>query len=232
MSTENQESLEGYVILESLLSEALELGDDDRFYGDIGAPPLPSSPTLAEAAAIADAQEQLTAAEALDGSITATLAVEDDDPLLPGPVSTPQSVHDVARMILRRVAKETAVAPDAAVAVERVSLSEKEVEVAVERECPWAPGGVRQAPSQAVPVGRIWASAAIAMVSRRGWRERRRKEADTYAVSWQAAFATPKPERLLNRIVQIGTDPGDMVLDCFLGAGTTTAVAHKTGQSS
>lgn len=43
-------------------------------------------------------------------------------------------------------------------------------------------------------------------------------------------FATPKPERLLARIVEIATDPGDLVLDCFLGSGTTAAVAHKLGR--
>jgi adenine-specific DNA-methyltransferase len=43
-------------------------------------------------------------------------------------------------------------------------------------------------------------------------------------------FATPKPERLLSRIIQIATDPGDLVLDCFLGSGTTAAVAHKMGR--
>jgi len=40
-------------------------------------------------------------------------------------------------------------------------------------------------------------------------------------------FPTPKPERLIQRILQIGTNPGDIVLDCFLGSGTTAAVAHK-----
>ena len=40
-------------------------------------------------------------------------------------------------------------------------------------------------------------------------------------------FTTPKPERLIQRIVHIATDPGDLVLDCFLGSGTTAAVAHK-----
>lgn len=43
-------------------------------------------------------------------------------------------------------------------------------------------------------------------------------------------FATPKPERLLQRIIQIGTNPGDIVLDCFAGSGTTAAVAHKMGR--
>lgn len=41
------------------------------------------------------------------------------------------------------------------------------------------------------------------------------------------AFETPKPERLLHRIIHIATNPGDLVLDSFLGSGTTAAVAHK-----
>lgn len=40
-------------------------------------------------------------------------------------------------------------------------------------------------------------------------------------------FNTPKPERLIHRILQIATNPGDWVLDSFLGSGTTCAVAHK-----
>jgi len=44
------------------------------------------------------------------------------------------------------------------------------------------------------------------------------------------AFATPKPERLLERVIHIGSNPGDIVLDCFAGSGTTAAVAHKMGR--
>lgn len=44
------------------------------------------------------------------------------------------------------------------------------------------------------------------------------------------AFETPKPERLLGRIIHLASDPGDVVLDCFLGSGTTAAVAHKMGR--
>lgn len=40
-------------------------------------------------------------------------------------------------------------------------------------------------------------------------------------------FATPKPERLVERILTIATDYNDVVLDSFLGSGTTVAVAHK-----
>jgi DNA modification methylase len=44
------------------------------------------------------------------------------------------------------------------------------------------------------------------------------------------AFDTPKPERLLQRIISVSTSPGDLVLDCFAGSGTTAAVAHKMGR--
>jgi len=40
-------------------------------------------------------------------------------------------------------------------------------------------------------------------------------------------FETPKPERLIQRIIHLSTNPGDLVLDSFLGSGTTAAVAHK-----
>jgi hypothetical protein len=43
-------------------------------------------------------------------------------------------------------------------------------------------------------------------------------------------FATPKPEKLLQRIIHIATKKGDLVLDYHLGSGTTCAVAHKMGR--
>ena len=43
-------------------------------------------------------------------------------------------------------------------------------------------------------------------------------------------FATPKPEKLIYRILQISTKRGDLVLDSFLGSGTTAAVSHKIGR--
>jgi adenine-specific DNA-methyltransferase len=43
----------------------------------------------------------------------------------------------------------------------------------------------------------------------------------------ETPFSTPKPEALLRRIIQIGSNPGEIVLDCFAGSGTTAAVAHK-----
>jgi adenine-specific DNA-methyltransferase len=44
------------------------------------------------------------------------------------------------------------------------------------------------------------------------------------------AFGSPKPEFLLQRILHIATNPGDLLLDSFLGSGTTAAVAHKMGR--
>lgn len=44
------------------------------------------------------------------------------------------------------------------------------------------------------------------------------------------SFATPKPELLVERIIHIATNEGDLVLDSFLGSGTTAAVAHKMGR--
>lgn len=43
-------------------------------------------------------------------------------------------------------------------------------------------------------------------------------------------FATPKPERLIERVLTLATNPGDLILDSFLGSGTTAAVAHKMGR--
>jgi adenine-specific DNA-methyltransferase len=44
------------------------------------------------------------------------------------------------------------------------------------------------------------------------------------------SFGTPKPERLIQRVLHIATNPGDLVLDSCLGSGTTAAVAHKMGR--
>lgn len=46
----------------------------------------------------------------------------------------------------------------------------------------------------------------------------------------QGTFDTPKPEKLIQKILQISTSEGDIVLDSFAGSGTTGAVAHKMGR--
>ena len=50
------------------------------------------------------------------------------------------------------------------------------------------------------------------------------------AINPDDSFATPKPEKLLKRVLDIATLPGDLVLDSFAGSGTTGAVAHKLGR--
>lgn len=46
----------------------------------------------------------------------------------------------------------------------------------------------------------------------------------------EVPFATPKPERFVERVMQVSSNPGDIVIDCFAGSGTTAAVAHKMGR--
>jgi adenine-specific DNA-methyltransferase len=43
-------------------------------------------------------------------------------------------------------------------------------------------------------------------------------------------FSTPKPERLIQRVIHIGSNEGDVVLDFYAGSGTAAAVAHKMGR--
>ena len=50
---------------------------------------------------------------------------------------------------------------------------------------------------------------------------------ETVVLFSDEVFGTPKPERLIQRVLHVGSNPGDLVLDSFLGSGTTAAVAHK-----
>lgn len=51
-----------------------------------------------------------------------------------------------------------------------------------------------------------------------------------FGMASKEVFATPKPEGLMRRILDVATDEGDIVLDCFAGSGTTAAVAQKMGR--
>lgn len=53
---------------------------------------------------------------------------------------------------------------------------------------------------------------------------------EVLALFGDSGFITPKPEGLIQRVLQLATNPGDLVLDSFLGSGTTAAVAHKMGR--
>jgi adenine-specific DNA-methyltransferase len=50
------------------------------------------------------------------------------------------------------------------------------------------------------------------------------------ALNRSEPFPTPKPEKLLQRIIHLATNEGDIVVDSFAGSGTTGAVAHKMGR--
>ncbi len=62
-----------------------------------------------------------------------------------------------------------------------------------------------------------------------GHTDEAKKEANQIFGS-DVSFATPKPERLIQRVLSIASNPNDLVLDSFLGSGTTAAVAHKMGR--
>lgn len=50
---------------------------------------------------------------------------------------------------------------------------------------------------------------------------------ESKAINSESVFGTPKPEHLIERVLTLGSNEGDLVLDSFLGSGTTAAVAHK-----
>ena len=62
-----------------------------------------------------------------------------------------------------------------------------------------------------------------------GHTDESKKEANALFGS-DVSFGTAKPERLVQHVLHIATSPGDLVLDSFLGSGTTAAVAHKMGR--
>jgi adenine-specific DNA-methyltransferase len=72
-------------------------------------------------------------------------------------------------------------------------------------------------------LGSVWSPEDVGFV-RNGKEEVRR------IVDGGEPFATPKPERLLYRVIAVASDPGDVILDPFLGSGTTAAVAQKMGR--
>lgn len=53
---------------------------------------------------------------------------------------------------------------------------------------------------------------------------------ESRAFNQEDTFSTPKPEKLIRRIMHLATESGDLVLDSFAGSGTTGAVAHKMGR--
>ena len=85
---------------------------------------------------------------------------------------------------------------------------------------------------------KFWADAPVTVVPWTWWpyeetgenREATREAKELFDGTGTEPFSTPKPERLLQRILSLATNPGDLVLDSFVGSGTTAAVAHKMGR--
>lgn len=78
----------------------------------------------------------------------------------------------------------------------------------------------------ALPPSSIWSDIKVTGSTRQAKNHLK----DMFGLPSKKVFSTPKPERLLERIIHIGSNPGDIVLDVFAGSGTTAAVAHKMGR--
>ncbi|MGR9015141.1 MAG: site-specific DNA-methyltransferase, partial [Gammaproteobacteria bacterium] len=63
-----------------------------------------------------------------------------------------------------------------------------------------------------------------------GHTQEAKKEVMAVVPGAENVFQTPKPERLIRRILELSTNPDDLVLDSFAGSGTTGAVAQKMGR--
>ena len=76
--------------------------------------------------------------------------------------------------------------------------------------------------SKGVPASTVWSDIQQAYADPRAYK--------IGTTSELTGYATQKPERLVQRIVEMSSDPGDLVADFFCGSGTTLAVAEKLGR--
>ncbi len=76
--------------------------------------------------------------------------------------------------------------------------------------------------SKGTPVQTIWTHGEAG--------SNRTSKSEINALFGTNTFDTPKPEKLIQKVLNATTSPGDIVLDSFLGSGTTAAVAHKMGR--
>jgi adenine-specific DNA-methyltransferase len=91
-----------------------------------------------------------------------------------------------------------------------------------ERDRGWTPYTREYAPdSPSKPYPTIWTDVDTS-------RQAKAHQKELFPVA--GVFATPKPEKLIERIFNMSTSENDLVLDSFLGSGTTAAVAHKMGR--
>lgn len=110
----------------------------------------------------------------------------------------------------------------------RVS-QEKFLEMVADNRIYFGPSG-KNAPR----VKRFFADVKDGLVSTTLWtrdecgdNQEAKREIKTLFPNEKNPFDTPKPERLIQRVLTLASNPGDLVLDSFLGSGTTVAVAHK-----
>lgn len=78
--------------------------------------------------------------------------------------------------------------------------------------------------SRGLPPSSLWADLEETGHNRQAKYEQKKLFPDMSKAEW---FGTPKPEKLIKKILQIATEEDDLILDSFLGSGTTAAVAHK-----
>ena len=78
--------------------------------------------------------------------------------------------------------------------------------------------------SNGVPASTVWNDIQQVYADPRAYK------AEQAGKSELTGYPTQKPEKLLGRLVEMYSNPGDLVLDCFAGSGTTLAVAEKLGR--
>lgn len=78
-----------------------------------------------------------------------------------------------------------------------------------------------------IPPSSLWINLDVTGHNRQAKYEQKKLFPEFTKNEW---FGTPKPEKLINYILKISTNEGDLVLDSFLGSGTTAAVAQKMGR--
>ena len=78
--------------------------------------------------------------------------------------------------------------------------------------------------SPGVPGTTVWTDIKQIYADPRAFKEDQKKHSEI------TGYDSQKPEKLLHRILEHTTRPGDLVLDFFSGSGTTAAVAHKMGR--
>lgn len=81
-----------------------------------------------------------------------------------------------------------------------------------------------------VPRKKTYLAGSTGVVPWTWWSNKEAKKENNVLFGSSNTFATPKPERLIERIISIASNKGDLILDSFLGSGTTAAVAHKMGR--